>query len=204
MGISDVSSITSAGSDVWLGGENGFTSSYLSEYTTSGVFVRSINTYPRVSAPTCITSDGIDIWVTSPEYQRFAEFNAQTGAYLRSSALVEEPTCIFYHGGRIWATTTTGNDDLFEFSASTGALLRHVKDADSAGEITFGSTSLFANRWYAGTASVVEYTYAGRIVKTLVSERDTRSIVFGTLAVVGKSLWTTNYLHKAIDIVPTS
>jgi hypothetical protein len=199
-GIVSPVDIVFTGSEVWVTGEyNG-----LSEFRPSGAFIGGVHGGPLLS-PSSVASTGADIWVVSPMFHRMAEYNARTGAYLKSSQASDRPGYVSYHGGILWLSEDSGNDPLDEFSASSGKIVRVVANADSGGILLFDGRALFAECRLGDVESVREYSPTGKFVKTLISLRTQHSTgPFLAMALDGNYLWVANYFGQSIDVLPVN
>jgi len=194
-GIEDPNGITVTDADVWItSDENG-----LSEFQPSGAFVGRVHGGPVSLPPLGVASTGTKIWVLTFGERGLAEYNAQSGVYLRSSQEALEAGYVSYHGGLFWVSESYGNDPLEEFSASTGARVRVLANAYSGGPLLFDGSALFA---VCRVQSVCEFSGAGKFVKTLIRVRGHQPTeAFGAIVLDGNNLWVANDVGRSVDVL---
>jgi len=198
-GILSPSIITFTGSNVWVTSSASSMSSILSP---SGVYVGREHGGPVLVVPNCIASTGADVWVADPLENHLIEYNARTGVYVRSSQPVN-PTCVSYHGGLLWVSTDFGNDNLYEFSSSSGAILRVLSNTFTGGTLFFDGKALFEEGWRLGKGeSLQEFTPSGTFLRTLVHSNSGSRLNFVAMAVNGNELWAINGVSQKVSFFP--
>ena len=153
-----------------------------------------------------VSSDGTHVWVTNTNdfdlSGTVAEFDASTGALVRTIPVGPNPGSVSSDGTHVWVSSTAifspYNGTVFELDASTGALVRTIPVGTRPGGVSSDGTHVWVANFGFSTVTEIDAFY-GSVVATI-------PVGFGPGGVSsdGTHVWVTGYASNTVTEIDAS
>ena len=142
-----------------------------------------------------VSSDGTHVWVTNTNdfdlSGTVAEFDASTGALVRTIPVGPNPGSVSSDGTHVWVSSTPifspYNGTVFELDASTGALVRTIPVGTRPGGVSSDGTHVWVANTNDNTVSEIS-AFSGGVIQTIPV-----GYVPGAVSSDGTHVWVANF-----------